>query len=148
MKVILKEDVRGVGHKHDIKEVSDGYARNFLFPRNLAEPATKEAVNKLTTLKVIKEEDEKKLKGHLERLARDMADKYVEFELKVGKDGSVFGSVTKEMILKAIREHFSKHDRIDVILEHPLKQIGEHMVPVDLKKGIETKLKVIVQPQK
>jgi large subunit ribosomal protein L9 len=148
MKVILKEDVRGVGHKYDIKEVSDGYARNFLFPRGLAEPATNEAVKKLTTLKAVKEEDEKKLKSHLERLALNMADKHVEFELKVGEDGSVFGSVTKEMIARAIREHFSKHDRIDVVLEHPLKKIGEHTVSVDLKKGIEAKLKVIVRPQK
>jgi large subunit ribosomal protein L9 len=148
MKVILKVDVRGVGHKYDIKEVSDGYARNFLFPKDLAESATKEAVKKLEFLKAVKEEDEKKLKLHLEQLARNISDKYVEFELKVGEDGSVFGSVTKEMILRAIREHFSKHDRVDIALEHPIKQIGEHEVPVDLKKGIEAKLKVIVRKQK
>jgi large subunit ribosomal protein L9 len=148
MKVILKEDVRGVGHKYDVKEVSDGYARNFLFQRGLAEAATPEAIKKLATIKATKESEEKELKGHLERLARDMSDKSVEFELKVGEDGSVYGSVTKEMILKAIRDHFSKHDRVDILLEHPIKQIGEHMVPVDLKKGIETKIKVIVRPQK
>lgn len=147
MKVILKEDVRGVGHKYDVKDVSDGYARNFLFPRALAEPATPEAVKKLATLRARKEEDENTLKAHLERLARDMSDKHVEFELKVGEDGSVYGSVTKEKIQQAIREHFSKHDRVDILLEHPIKQIGEHMVSVDLKKGIEAKLKIIVRPQ-
>lgn len=147
MKVILKKDVRGIGQKYDVKEVSDGYARNYLFPNNLADPATKEALKKLEAFKAARKEDDKELKSHLERVARDMADKHIEFNLKVGENGSVFGSVTKEMILKAIRDHFSHHDHIDIHLEHPIKKIGEHMVPVDFKKGIEAKLKIIVSPQ-
>ena len=148
MKVILLQDVRGIGKKNDVKEVADGYARNFLFLRNLAEAATPQALKKLEKMKENMETEDKELKNRLENLARDMKGKYIEFELKTGEDGSVFGSVTKEMIMKAIREHFSKHDRVDVILDHPIKKIGEQVVRVDLKKGIEAELKIIVRPSR
>lgn len=143
MKVILKEDVRGVGRKHDIKDVSDGYARNFLFPQKLAEAVTKEALKRLEKRKVELAKDEMRLM----KLARELNDRHLEFTLKTGEDGSVYGSVTKEMILSAIRGHFMTKDRVEINLEHPIKKIGEHMVPVNLKKGIEAKLKIIVQPQ-
>lgn len=148
MKVILLQDIGGVGKKYEVKEVSDGFARNFLFPKKLAEAATGATLKRLEKMKENKEEEDKELRGHLEKAAGEMKGKSIEFELKVGEDGSVFGSVTKEMISKAIREHFIKHERVDVIMDHPIKKIGEHVVRVDLKKGIETDLKIIIRPQK
>lgn len=147
MKVILHQDVRGVGKKYEIKNVSDGYARNLLFPKNLAEPATPEALKRLDSLKAGMAKNEKETLARLQALARKIEDGNLEFELKAEKDGSTFGSVTKEMIQKGIRDKFSSQDRAEAMLPHPLKKIGEHVVLVDLKKGIEAKLKVNIKPE-
>src|SRR5579872_4729452 len=105
MQIILLEDVRGVGLKHDIKEVRDGYARNFLFPNKLAERATPSSLKKLEEMKATHDAKEIELKKHLEEIARRITDMRIQFELKRGKDGSIFGSVNKEAVLKALREH-------------------------------------------
>jgi len=147
MKIILSQDVRGIGQKHDVKEVSDGYARNFLFPNHFAEPATKQAVKLLERKRAELSKDEAKAKMRLQKLARELNERHIEFTLKTGEDGSVYGSVTKEMILSAIRDHFATKDRVEIFLEHPIKKIGEQIVPVDLKKGIGAKLKIVVRAE-
>ncbi len=148
MKVILLDDVRGVGAKAEIKEVSDGYARNFLFPAKRAEAATSSAVARLQALQSKRTEEEVELKRHLEKLARKISQTSLEFTLKTDEAGSIFGSVTKEMILRALREHrLIIKERVEIRLEHPLKVFGSHRVPVDLKKGIATELGVIIRPQ-
>ncbi len=146
MKVILLADIRGLGKKFEVKDVSDGHARNFLFPRGLAKPATQEEMRKLETRKAEMAKEESDLVQRLNGIARVINDRYVEFELQAGANGSVFGSVTKDMILKAMREHgFLGKERADVELEHPIKTLGEHQVPVDLKKGVKAILKVVVK---
>ena len=148
MKIILSQDVRSIGKKNDVKEVSDGYARNFLFPNNLAKPATPANVKALEILKTKFTQEEAELKKHLEELARNIGGIALEFTLKTDEAGSVFGSVTKEMILKSLREHhFVIAERVEIELSHPLKEFGEHIVPLDFKKGIKTELKVILRPQ-
>ncbi|MEK7507653.1 MAG: 50S ribosomal protein L9 [Patescibacteria group bacterium] len=149
MKIILLQDIRGVGKKNEVKDVSDGYARNFLFQNNLAKAATPINIKQLETLKSKLNEKEIELKKHLEELARKIKDISLEFTLKTDEAGSVFGSVTKEMILKSLREnHIVTKERVDITLAHPLKAFGEHKMPVDLKKGITAELKVIILPQK
>ena len=148
MKVILIQDVRGVGKKNDVKEVSDGYARNFLFQNNLAKAATPVNIKQLENLKSKFDKEEVELKKHLEELARKMKDISLEFTLKTDEAGSVFGSVTKEMILKSLREnHIVSTERVDITLDHPLKIFGEHKIAVDLKKGVVAELKIKLRPQ-
>ncbi|MGC8776190.1 MAG: 50S ribosomal protein L9 [Minisyncoccia bacterium] len=148
MKVILLEDVKGVGKKYEIKNVSDGYAKNFLIPKKLAKIATKEEIKKIENLKSKLIEQEKELIKHLESIARLINERFIEFNLKADEKGTIFGSVNKEMILKALREHkLITKERIDVLLEHPIKEVGEHKVKIDLKKGITAELKVIVHLQ-
>ncbi len=148
MKVILLADVRSLGKKNDVKEVSDGYARNFLFVNDLAEPATPGALKKLEIMQKKLHEDETELIKHLEVLARKINETSIEFPVKTDAHGSVFGSVTKEMILKALREQkLITTERIFITLDHPLKEVGEHRVSLDFKKGIEAILRVILQPQ-
>ncbi len=147
MKVILSQDIKSVGNKNDVKEVSDGYARNFLFPNNLAKAATPANLKQLERLKAHATEEEAELKKHLDELARKIKGISLQFTLKTDGAGSVFGSVTKEMILKSLREnHIVTKERVDVTLTHPLKTFGEHKIPVDLKKGIATELKIILKP--
>lgn len=148
MRVILLEDVAGLGKKYEIKEVKDGYAKNYLLPRKLAVQATEKEIKKLELLKnkFIKQEEE--LIRHLTELKRLIEDRTIEFYLKTDKNGKVFGSVNKEMILKALREHkLITKERVNIILNRPIKEIGEHQIDIDLKKGIVAKLRIIIHPQ-
>jgi large subunit ribosomal protein L9 len=145
MKVILLEDVRNVGRKFEVKEVSDGYARNFLFVNKLAEPATPGAMKKLEAMKVEHEKRDRELHQHLEEIARKISATKLEFELKADKSGALFGSVNKKSILKALRDHkLITKERIDIDLKHPIKEPGEHKVPLDLKKGVRAELTIVI----
>ncbi len=145
MKVIFLSDVRGVGKRYEIKDVSDGYARNFLLPNKLAEAATAAAIKKVESTKAAHDKEEKEARAHLDALARKIDGTKVQFELKTEKSGALFGSVNKETILKAMREHkLIGAERIDIDLKYPIKELGEFSVPIDLKKGVMAKLGVIV----
>ena len=147
MKVIFLEDVRNVGRRYEVKDVADGYARNFLFPNKLAEPATPGALKKLEALKAAQEKDERELLARLHEIARTLKETKLEFELKADKTGAVFGSVNKESILKALRDHgFITKERVELELKYPIKEIGEHTVVVDLKKGVKAELRIVVKP--
>ena len=148
MKVILLQDIRGLGKKGEVKEASDGHARNFLLPRGLAKPATPQALSAIGRELAAKDEAEGELLRRLREIASLLAERNLEFGLKTDEHGSVFGAVNKEMILKAMREHgLVGKERVEIKLEHPLKSFGEHRVKVDLKKGIEAELKIIVRPE-
>jgi large subunit ribosomal protein L9 len=148
MKVILLAEVRSIGKKYDIKEVRDGYARNFLFPNKLAEPANPSSLKKLEAWIADRDKNEIELKKHLEELARKIGSRTIEFDLKRGKDGSVFGVVNKESILKALREHkLIGTERIDITIDHPIKEPGTYKIPIDLKKGVTAELKILIKAE-
>jgi large subunit ribosomal protein L9 len=148
MRVILLEDVKNLGKKYEIKEVSDGYARNYLFPNKLARPATPAFIAEIENLKRKNQEKEEALIKHLNELARKINEARIEFYLKTDKTGKIFGSVNKEMILKALREHkLITKERISVLLNEPIKQLGEYKVEIDLKKGIKAQLKIVILPE-
>lgn len=146
MKVIFLSDVRNVGKKHDIKDVSDGYARNFLLPQNLAEIATPSAIKNLEAMKAEHEKGDKEAYARLESIARKISETKIEFDLKADKSGIIFGSVNKESIMKALREHrLIANERVDIELKYPIKELGEYTVPIDLKKGVTAKLGIIIK---
>ncbi len=147
MKVILLEDIHGLGKKYDVKDVSDGHARNALIPNGLAQLATADILRELERLKArIKKEDADSTK-RLTELARKIEKSSLEFPVRTDKNGTVFGSVNKEMILRALREHhWTTNERVGVHLEHSLKTLGEHVVNVDLERRIVAKLKIVLKP--
>lgn len=148
MKIIILEEVRGIGHKYDVKDVSAGYARNFLFPNKLAEPANPSSLKKLEALKAEHSAKETEVLKHLTALAHRVGEMTIEFDLKHGKDGSVFGVVNKESILKALREHkLITTERVDITLDHPIKELGAYKIPIDFKKGITAELKILVKAE-
>ncbi|MCX7589572.1 MAG: 50S ribosomal protein L9 [Patescibacteria group bacterium] len=148
MKVILLQDIKGLGKKYDIKDVADGYAQNFLFPKKLAKQATLDEIKKIENLKSKLIQEEQELIKHLQNLSRIISGRFIEFNLKTDEKGTIFGSVTKEMILKALREHkLITKERVDVLLDHPLKQIGEYKVKLVFQKGITSDLRVIIRSQ-
>jgi len=141
MKVILLQTIKGLGNKFDIKNVKDGYGRNFLLPRGLAKIASEDVIKKLETQKAAWEKGEQEIKTKLEALAKELSSQEFKFTLKTGKKGEVFGSVTKD----DIKSKLSMPD-IEIELERPIKTLGEHQVEIDLGKGIKAKVKVITEP--
>lgn len=146
MKVILLAEVRKVGKKYEVKDVSDGYARNLLFPNKLAEPATPGALKKLEAMRAEHEREDSELRARLAEIARKLADTKIEFTLAADSSGALYGSVNKDSILKALREHgFVTKERVEIELKYPIKEAGEYTVPVDLKKGVSADLRIIVR---
>ena len=148
MKVIFLKDKQGIARKGDLKEVSDGYARNFLLPNGYAKAATPGALKDHAILKAAEEKEEQELLGRLKGIARIIGDRTIEFKLKADKQGSVFGSVTKEMVLSALRDTgILGKEHVEIKIDHPLKELGDHTLEVNLKHGIKAKLTVRVAPE-
>lgn len=153
MKVIILEDAKDLGKKFDIKEVKDGYAKNFLIPNNLAKAATPANLKDLTRQKSAWEAKEKEIIAHLQRIANQLEGIALDFSLKVGENGQVFGSVTTSEIEKALKnlgifQKFSKEiKKIEILLEKPIKELGDYSIEIDLGKGIKPKIKVEVHSQ-
>jgi large subunit ribosomal protein L9 len=149
MKVILLEDIKKIGKRFEVKEVSDGYARNFLFPNGLADVATPASLKELEKKKIKMQGEDRELTRRFEEISRLLKERDLEFPVKIGVHGEVFGSVTKEMILKGMRDAgLIRTERVEIKLERPLKKLGEHKVEVHLKKGIKAELKVKLLAQK
>lgn len=145
MKVIFIQDARGIAKKYDVKDVSDGYARNFLFANKLAEPATPAALKKLEQLRAEHNAAEEAVMRQLHEAKRQMESITLQFALKTDKSGAPFASVNKDTILTALREHrLVTTERPSIDLKYPIKDFGEHTVPVDLKKGVVAQLKIKV----
>ena len=135
MKVILNADVKGQGKKGQIVTVSDGYARNFLFPKNLAKEATADNLNAAK----IKEA------ADAARIAREKA-AVAEITAKAGSNGRLFGSITTADIADALKkQHKIEIDRHKIVLDENIKQFGTYEVKVKLYAEVSGKLKVSVK---
>jgi len=144
MKIFFLQDVRGIGKKFEVKEVSDGYARNFLIPRGLGRIADKNT----EIIKSSRDKEEQMLNKHLTLLARTLESSTLTFDLKTSPEGTVFGSVTTDMILSSLRDSkLISKEHVEIKIEKPLKKIGEYIVPVTLPRGKITSIKVKLQPQ-
>ncbi len=146
MKVILLEDVKSLGKKGEVVNVSDGYARNFIFKKNLGLEATPKALN---DLKLQKQNDEKIAAENLEKakaLAGELSGKSVTLSIKAGSDGRVFGSVSTKEISAAAKEQLGYDlDKKKMHLPEPIKNIGSFTVPIKLHPKVTAELKVIVK---
>ncbi len=147
MKVILQKDILNLGEAGDIKEVSEGYARNFLLPKKLvivANESSKKAIEHQKKLIKIKKEKRKKLS---EKLAGSLSGLEVKIIAQVGEEGKLFGSITNMDIVKKLKEMGHEIDKRKVLLETPIKQTGTYEVPVKLEEGITAKLNVVVDKE-
>jgi large subunit ribosomal protein L9 len=146
VKLILLADVKTLGKKGDLVDVSDGYGQNFLIPRKLASPATEGAVKKRS--KEMADKDSKKAR-ELEQaraLAASLEDKSLVIKMKVGSNGKLFGSVTAADISKALKEQFGVGiDKKMLDIPASLRAIGEHVIKAKICKGVEARVKVEVQ---
>ena len=148
MKVILKQDVKTIGKKDEIHEVSDGYARNFLFPRGLAAPADAAAVNMARTKSEAKEHHAAEALAAARALADTVKDKTVTLKAKGGASGRLFGKITAKDVAEALSKVAGTEiDKRKVELERDIKEFGTTNATVKLHPGVTSTFKVKVEEQ-
>ncbi len=144
MQVILREDVKGVGKRGEIVKVADGYARNYLFPRGLAEDLSEGRMKQAQV-------EQRKAQGRQDRLlleARALGDRIsaakVELKLKVGENGKPFGAITAQDIATALAAQGLAVDKRRIELSSPIRQLGEYVVEVRPHQNVTARLSVVV----
>lgn len=145
MKIILRKDFETLGYAGDIKEVKDGYARNYLIPNGIASIANK---SNLKTFEEVKRQQSRKTNKEIDaakKIASKLEEEVVNITVKTGEEDKVFGSVTSQMIFDNLTERgFDTVEKRKIILNEPIKTIGEHLVDIKLHKEVSAKLKVNV----
>jgi len=148
MKVILLKDIENFGKKYEVKEVKAGYARNFLIPKNLAKPATKEA---LKWLEIQKETEVKKSEEELKKV-EDFASQIdgleLSFPVKIGEKGELFESINSQKIFEKLKELGFGIKKTQIELKEPIKELGEFPVKIHFEHNLEAEIKVIVVEEK
>ncbi len=148
MQVVLLEDVKSLGKKGDLVNVSDGYARNYILPKKLGVEATPKNLNELK----LKKANEQKVAAEQLDNARALAEKIagctVTLKMKAGAGGKAFGSVSAKEIAAAAKEQLGMDiDKKKLILDEPIKTFGTVEVPLKLHRDVTARLKVNIEPE-
>ncbi len=146
MKVILKQDIKGVGKKDQVINAADGYARNYLFPKNLAVPADTGNMNNLKA----KQDSQSFRKGEDLKEAQNLAEKMknmtLEFNVKAGENGRLFGTITAKEIAETLKRDYQiTVDKKKIILPDGIKVAGATKVDIKLNEGVVATLKIMVK---
>jgi large subunit ribosomal protein L9 len=144
MEVILRQHVDNLGERGQIVKVADGYARNYLLPRNLALPATEGNKRHVERERKIMETRESEEKGQAEAIASRLSAVEVTIARRVGETDQLYGSVTAADIADFLKVKGFEVDRRKLVLADPIKTIGEHTVPLKLHRNVTVPLKVKV----
>ncbi len=144
MQVILLQDVPKIGKQFDIKNVADGYARNFLLPKKLAEPATEAALAALEERRAVAAKKAELELGVIQEMVAQLDGQEFEMMAKADEHGKLFGSITPLKIANLLKEKNFDVKKSQVKIENPIKEVGEHEVILELEHGLEAKIKIIV----
>lgn len=148
MKVILLEDVEGLGTKGDLVEVAPGYGRNYLVPKGLAEVATKGNIKALEQRRQALLRRAERERAEARAVAERLAAHVVKISARAGETGRLFGSVTSSDVADAVKEQLGiELDRRRIDLEEPIKAAGEYQIPVRLASGVTGTIRVEVQAE-
>lgn len=144
MKVVFTKSVENA-KQGDVKEVADGYARNYLLPRGMALAATPEQLRKIESQREAEAKRTARVKADAEALAQQISGLTLRLPVKVGAQKRLHGSVTaQEIVAQLKKQHDLALDRRDVALADPIKRIGDYQVPIHIGHGLDPKLKVSV----
>ncbi|MCX6763569.1 MAG: 50S ribosomal protein L9 [Candidatus Moranbacteria bacterium] len=147
MKIILMQDIKNIGKRGDIKNVSDGYARNFLLPKKLAEIATPEALKKAELQKAQEQEQEKTGLEQMKKTAEKL--KGLKLTLKAQqKDEKLFGSITAKDIVSELKNRHLEIDEKSIILKEPIKKTGSYQITIDFGHQIKSQIEISVEGKK
>ncbi len=147
MKIILKKNYETLGNVGDIVKVADGYARNFLFPKGFAIPASEK---NMKFIEKFREEEEKRLaeeQKQAEMIMKQIEKTTIEFVRLADENGHLYGSVNEQDIVAALKEKELIIDRHNVKMEQHIKELGEFDVPIELKSDINGTLKIKVEKE-
>lgn len=147
MKVILLQDVKGQGRKGEVIEVNEGYARNFLIKKGLAEAATASKLNDISQKKAAADYHRAEEVKAMRELAKEINGKTFTVKIKAGQGGKVFGSVTGANVADALQQSGYNIDKKKVVLAQPIKNIGVYDIDLKLMEGISSKIKISVEAE-
>ena len=147
MKLVLLKDVKNMGKRDDILNVSDGYARNFLFPQKLAAEATPGTLKEIERKRAAQDAREAEMKAEAMAKAELLKNKVIVLQVKCGEKGRLYGSVTSAEVAEALeKQHGIKADKRKIDLGDPIRETGIREISVWLYSGITTKMKLDIQP--
>jgi len=145
MKVILKADIKGVGKKDEVINASDGYARNFLLPKNLAVEATPENMQKLNSQNQAKQYRKDVEKEQAEAIAKKLESITVEIKVQAGENGKIFGSVSSKEVAENLEKQYKIIiDKKKIEIKEPIKVLGTRTIEARLFEGVTGKIKINV----
>lgn len=147
MKVILKQDVKGTGKKGEVLDVSDGFAKNFLFKQGLAEQASAVALNSLKLQQAAQARRKAEEERAIRELAKSIDKSKINVTIKCGENGKVFGSITSKEIAARLAELGHEVDKKKIVLKDSIKNVGEYPVEIRFMEGVSAKITVCVQPE-
>ena len=144
MKVILLKDVNKLGKKFDVKDISSGYARNFLLPNGFAIIADKESLKNLENQKEIELKNAEKRKIENKKIIEALENKEIKIEANVGDEGQLFESINEKKISEKLKELGFDIDKSNIEIDEPIKHQGEYLVKLKLENNLEGKIKIII----
>lgn len=148
MRVILLDNIKGVGQVGDVKQVSDGYARNFLFPRQLARAASPGAVKDIQALKQKRLTELTLAADNAKAMAEKLKDTVLEFGAKANQKGTLFEGITAEDIVTQLKKTTGASVPLEAVkLDEPIKSLGEHTITLELTPDLSIQIKAQVSAQ-
>jgi len=148
MRVILLQDIEKLGKKYDVKEVADGYARNFLIPKGLAKPATKENLKWLETQKEIEVKKAEEELKKVQKTASTIDGQEIIIPVKVGEEDQLFESITSQKIYEKLKELGFDIKKTQIDLIEPIKELGEFPVKIKFEHNLEAEIRIIIVEEK
>ena len=147
MEVVLKEDIENLGHMGDVVKVKDGYARNYLLPRGLVVLANNRNLKALEHEQRMIAQRRERLTKEAQGISDKLAGVSLQFTAKAGEEGRLFGSVTTMDIEKALKEQGFEVERRRIVLDAPIKNVGDYEVPIRLRPEVMPSIKVKVMSE-
>jgi len=144
MEVILKEEIRKLGSKGDVVRVANGYARNFLFPKQKAMPATAANKSQIDQMKTASDREAASLRGDADKLAEQLKELTIEITARAGDSDQLFGSVTSRDVAAYLEEKGYTIDRHKILINKPIRMVGEHEISLHIHRDIDVPMIVRV----
>ncbi len=146
MKVVLLKDVQGLGKEGQVKEVADGYARNFLLPKGLAAVATPGTIKELEIRQAAERKRQAKIDEAMREQAKQLSGSSVTVRSKVGEGGKLYGSITTADVAEAIERQLGQTvDKRKIEIEEPIRHIGEYKIPIKLSGNVSATVNLRVE---
>lgn len=146
MKVLFLKDVKGTARSGEIKDVADGFARNYLLPKGLAIPATQSALKSAAIQAQIAQSKKERARNEAAALAEQLQGLRLTFKAKVGEQYRLYGSITNADIAEALSKEVNQEiDKRKIVLPEPLRHLGEYRVPIRIAPGLEPTVTVVIE---